>query len=180
MGMENFSLSDIASVVGSKEGMAGNNWIWIIILFLFIFGGNGFGQRNQAGGADAYVTVGQFEQAQNFNTLNNKLNGLESGLSSLGFSLTNQISAEGRGLSTQLANCCCETNRNIDSVKLENERQTQKILDAIAGNRFADMQNTINQLQLQSALCGVVRYPLASTYCSGPNPFTGGCGGTGF
>ena len=175
MGMENFSLSDVASVVGNKESMGGN-WMWIIILFLFIFGGQGFGQKNQMGGADAYVTVGQFEQAQNFNTLNNKLSGLENAFSQLGFSVTNQISTEGRGLSTQLANCCCETNRNIDSVKLEGERNTQKILDAIVGNRFADMQNTINQLQLQAALCGVVRYPQATTYCSGANPFGSGCG----
>lgn len=35
--------------------------------------------------------------------------------------------------------------------------QTQKVLDAITGNRMADMQNQINSLQLQAALCGIPR-----------------------
>lgn len=38
------------------------------------------------------------------------------------------------------------------------------------------MQNQINALQLQNAVAGVVRYPMASTYNSGNNPFCG-CGG---
>lgn len=84
--------------------------------------------------------------------------------------------------------CCCNTLRAIDGVNYANAQntaainanttaQTQKILDAIAGNRMADMQNQINQLQLQNAVAGVVRYPSASTYYAGNNPFCGcGCG----
>lgn len=87
-----------------------------------------------------------------------------------------------------MQNCCCDTLRAIDSVNYNGAintaqinanttAQTQKILDAIAGNRMADMQNQINQLQLQSALCGVVRYPSAITYNAGYNPFcASGCG----
>lgn len=42
---------------------------------------------------------------------------------------------------------------------------------------MAEMQNQINQLQLQSAMCGVVRYPNATTYNAGYNPyFNGNCG----
>lgn len=45
--------------------------------------------------------------------------------------------------------------------------QTQKVLD------------TINQLQLSQALCGVVRYPNTFAYNAGPSPFCGnGCCGT--
>ena len=91
----------------------------------------------------------------------------------------------------QMSQCCCETNRNIDSVKydallntqniMQNDCQnTQKILDAITCNRMADMQNQINQLQLQSALCGVMRYPMATTYTAGYAPYFGnncGCSG---
>ena len=82
--------------------------------------------------------------------------------------------------------CCCETLRAIDGVNYANAMntaainetttaQTQKILDAIAGNRIADMQNQINALQLQTALNGVVRYP-TNTYYSVPSPCFGGCG----
>lgn len=83
--------------------------------------------------------------------------------------------------------CCCATLRAIDGVNYANAlntasinenttAQTQKILDAITGNRMADMQNQINQLQLQQAVAGVVRYPSASTYYAGTNPFCA-CGG---
>lgn len=91
---------------------------------------------------------------------------------------------------TALANqneCCCNTLRAIDNLSYQgamntasiNETtvaQTQRILDAITGNRMADMQNQINQLQLQSALSGVVRYPSALTYNAGASPFcNNGC-----
>ena len=57
------------------------------------------------------------------------------------------------------------------AINANTTEQTQKILDAINTNRMADMQNQINQLQLQSALCGVVRYPNATTYTAGFGPF---------
>ena len=84
--------------------------------------------------------------------------------------------------------CCCSTLRAIDGVNYNaamntaainanTTSQTQKILDAITGNRMADMQSRINALELQQAVAGVVRYPMASTYSSGCNPFCGcGCG----
>lgn len=78
--------------------------------------------------------------------------------------------------------CCCSTLRAIDGVNYNGAMntaainanttaQTQKILDAIVGNRMADMQNEIDQLRLQQAMAGVVRYPVASTYYAGTNPF---------
>lgn len=92
------------------------------------------------------------------------------------------------GLLAKENECCCSTLRAIDGVNYNNAlntaainanttEQTQKILDAIAGNRMADMQNQINQLQLQQAVAGVVRYPSASTYYAGTNPFCS-CGAT--
>lgn len=92
------------------------------------------------------------------------------------------------GLLAKENECCCSTLRAIDGVNYNNAlntaainanttAQTQKILDAITGNRMADMQNEINQLQLQQAVAGVVRYPVASTYYAGSNPFCN-CGST--
>ena len=55
--------------------------------------------------------------------------------------------------------------------------QTQKILDAIMGNKMEAMQNRIYQLELQNQLAGVVRYPNGFVYNAGSNPFCGcGCG----
>jgi hypothetical protein len=49
-----------------------------------------------------------------------------------------------------MANYACQIQQNQTA-------NAQKILDAISTNRMADMQNQINQLQLQNALCGVPR-----------------------
>ena len=77
--------------------------------------------------------------------------------------------------------CCCNTLRAIDSVNYNNAvntaainanttAQVQKVLDAIAGNRMADMQSQINALQLQNAMSGVMRFPSAWTYTGGYFP----------
>ena len=105
--------------------------------------------------------------------------------------LTRDISGLAVGQANLLAKeneCCCATLRAIDGVNYNaamntaainanTTAQTQKILDAITGNRMADMQSRINALELQQAVAGVVRYPMASTYSSGCNPFCGcNCG----
>ena len=77
--------------------------------------------------------------------------------------------------------CCCEILRAVDGVNYNGAintaainanttAQTQKILDAIMGNRMADMQNQINQLQLQNAMCGVMKYPTSWAYNAGTFP----------
>ena len=82
--------------------------------------------------------------------------------------------------------CCCETLRAIDGVNYNLAMQAaqitqalgdkiQSVSDQITGNRMADMQNQINQLQLEQAMQGVVRYPNMFAYNEGNNPFCG-CG----
>ncbi len=91
-------------------------------------------------------------------------------------------------LSGNMQSCCCNVLRAVDGVNYNaamntaainanTTAQTQKILDALAQNKIDALQNQINQLQLQNAVAGVVRYPSATTYTSGANPFCGcGCG----
>ena len=89
-------------------------------------------------------------------------------------------------LSGKQQECCCEILRASDGINYNNAintaainanttAQTQKILDAITGNRMAEMQNQINQLSLANQLATVVRYPVSSTYNAGASPFCG-CG----
>lgn len=66
---------------------------------------------------------------------------------------------------------------NTAAINDNTTAQTQKILDAIAGNRMADMQNQINQLQLQNATAGMLRFPQAWTYGAGAFPPIFGCAG---
>jgi len=53
--------------------------------------------------------------------------------------------------------------------------QAQAIKDMFQADKFEAMQNRINQLELQNALAGVVRYPNGWTYNAGNSPFCGGC-----
>ena len=62
-------------------------------------------------------------------------------------------------------------NMNMNNQQIMPQEQTQKILDAMAQNKIESLQAQVNQLQLQSAMCGVVRYPNATTYTSGVSPF---------
>lgn len=108
----------------------------------------------------------------------------QAAINGVGANLASQIST----VAAQQAQCCCQTQRAIDGVNYANAMNTaqieqsvnagtQKILDAICGNRMQDMQNQINQLQLQASLAGVVRYPTNFAYNAGPSPFCGcGCG----
>ena len=183
------SISDIKAVTDGNDGMFGGSWGIILILFLLIMmGGGGWGNARGNAVTEADLCSSQsFTElkqgvARNGDAIANMYTGLQNGLSNFGYETLRNFNA----LGTQLADCCCTIQRGIDSVNYNGaintgniiqaqERGTQKILDAICGNRMADMQSQINQLQLQAALCGVVRYPNAITYGAGPSPFFGGC-----
>lgn len=98
-------------------------------------------------------------------------------------------------LASNMQNCCCETkqtimeNRYLDQqntsqlqmAMMQSEANTtaqiQKIMDKMNEDKIETLQNQINALNLQNAVAGVVRYPMASTYTSGSNPFCGtSCG----
>lgn len=176
-------------------GFGGNDgWLWIVVLFLLIGGGNYFGNNKQP------VTDSGLCNAMNFNDLQNQVGRMNDlmqfmqtsqGLASVGyenlrnFSQTQDAIKDGNyALSSQLANCCCTTQRAIDGVNFNGAQntaainanvtaQTQKVLDALAQNKIYSLQARVNQLEMQNAMCGVVRYPNATTYTAGPGPYCG-------
>lgn len=83
----------------------------------------------------------------------------------------------GSGINANIAQSRYDAALNTAAINANTAEQTQKILDAITGNRIADMQDKINSLELNQALAGVVRYPMSTTY-GVPSPcFNGyGCG----
>ena len=188
------SLSDIAAVTG-KDGMfdgnGGGMWIFALLILLLI-GGGGFFGNNRTNGEP--VTEAGLCNAMNFNNLENavgRLNdnlqhdyqGLQNGICNMGYESLRNFN----GLQSQLADCCCTTQRAIDGVNYNNAintaainanttEQTQKILDAMAQNKIENLQAQVNQLQLPSAMCGVIRYPNATTFSAGMNPYFNGCG----
>ena len=80
------------------------------------------------------------------------------------------------GINANIAQNRYEAAMNTAAINANTTAQTQKILDAIQGNKIEDLQNKINQLELANQLQTVVRYP-SNTYYAVPSPcFNTGCG----
>lgn len=180
--MENMSLSDIAAVTGNENGWGNGGWMWIIVLFLFMFG-NGW-NRNAA--TEQPATEAGLCNAMNFNNLENAVGRLSDnenlhmmqlsqGLATTGYeNLRNfadtqaSIKDGNYALSSQLADCCCKTQRAVDGVNYSNAMntaainenttaQTQKILDALAQNKIESLQAQVTELKTQNMFCGIPR-----------------------
>lgn len=141
---------------GDGFGCGGGMWfMWLIAIFA-LMGGGGFGFGNRGNG----LTQAEMQQGFNHQDEMGQLRGITYGLADSTYALNNSMlhgQAElgrnimqgnyglektmmqnGWGISQQLnenrfaqQNCCCETNRNIDSVKAENYQNTCKITTAI-------------------------------------------------
>lgn len=152
--------------------MMGGSWIWIILLFFLFGSGNGFGGKNDANGLQSAISNDFL-----YTNLNNSINtgftqlvngqfglskelcqgfsGVQNGISTLGY----QTQAGFQTLGSQMASCCCETNRNIDAVRYENAKNTcdiitagnmntQRIVDTITANEINTLRTDLQAAQL--------------------------------
>lgn len=129
---------------GDGFGCGGGMWfMWLVVIFA-LMGGGGFGFGNRAG-----LTQAEMQAGFNHQDEMGQLRGVTYGLADSTFSLNTTMLQGQAGLEktvmqgnyalgSQLAEnrfaqqqCCCETNRNIDSVKAENYQNTCKITSAI-------------------------------------------------
>lgn len=182
------SPSDVALLNGNGN-MWGNNgieWLFAIILLGAIGGGGFFGgnTRNAA-------TTEDLASGFNFSALQNKTNEtlaainnvnqvIGNAICQLGYQVLQQFSS----VEKQFSDCCCQILRDIDSVKFDmanyfaaananTNAGIQKILDKMCEEKAAAQAARIQQLELNQALCGVVRYPTQATYATTCNPFSG-------
>ena len=194
--MENYTLSDIrAATEGERgDGIAsgmGGGWFLIVILFLFMFGFGG-GGLGGFGGAGNALTRAEMQAGFDTQEVTRKLDGLANGLAD-GFYAQNTTMLNGFAGVTAAVNesrfaaqqCCCETNRNIDGVRYDAQKNTCDIINAVHAegeatralireNEIQTLRDKVHAAELREAVCGVVRYPMATTYTSGGNPFCGG------
>ena len=82
-----------------------------------------------------------------------------------------QIAETGSGINANIAQNRFDGAMNTAAINAVTTAQTQKILDALAQSKIETLQGKVNQLELDRAMCGVVRYPQAMTYGAGPSPF---------
>lgn len=192
--MDNYSLSDIAAVTGNEGfGGMGGGWLaWILLFALFGGGGFGFGNRGN------FVTEADLCNANSFNELKNSVGRLNDNQAAIARQTDNAICQIGyqnlqntTNLAAQLADCCCTTQRAIDSVKFDMANYSaatnatitagvQKVLDKLCADQTAALQARVQSLELQQALCGIPRtnpygYGIyAYPACNGVNAF-GNC-----
>ena len=138
--------------VGTPTATYGDGWgggcgawlMWVIVIFAMMGGGwGGFGNRGNG------LTQAEMQQGFNHQDEMGQLRGITYGISDAAYAqntvaLQGQAAIEktvmqtGYGLGQQLADnrfaqqqCCCETNRNIDSVRTEGFRNTCELKTAI-------------------------------------------------
>ena len=175
----------------------GGGWMWIIVLFLLIvgFGGGGmWGNRGQG--------LTQMEMQQGFDTqeIVRKLDGINYGLCQ-GFYAQNTTMLNGfAGVTTAVRDaqfaaqqCCCETNRNIDAVRYEAQKNVCDITTAIHAegeatraliqqNEMQALRDKVSEPQPAQSQCaqnayltGTLRpYPVPAYPVCGPCGWNGG------
>lgn len=129
----------------------------------------------------------------------NAYTGLQNGLCNLGYQTLNLANQAQRDLCTGLTSvtgainqsrfenqaCCCDTQKlimqgqyqdamNTSAIIQSQERGTQKVLDYLTGQENMRLRDENMRNYIQSQFCGVVRYPLQTTYATNCNPFFGG------
>lgn len=163
----NYSLADIrAATEGEDRDGFGGGWMWIIVLFIFMFGFGGGGFGNRAGGA---LSMAEMQQGFDNASVDRRLNQISNGICDSTFALNNSILTEGRALQTQMATCCCDTNRNIDAVRYEAAQNTCAITTAIHAegeqtraliteNTIQNLRDKVADLQLAQSQCAQNAY----------------------
>ena len=174
---------------GAEAGGFGGTWTWVFFLFfLLAWGGGGlFGGGNGAGNAvregeltraELYNGLGQQDSFMNQSNIMRELSAFERDAANNWGAMKYDNLIGVNNIMTQMANnaaaqaqCCCETNRNIDAVRYENAKNTcdithnaqlntrdilesqnagfQKILDFLTSDKIDSLRSELQSAQLQ-------------------------------
>ena len=151
----------------------------------------GFDNQNLQSQTRDILTAVNNGTAQSVAASNQVYHDLASNLGDKYSELARDVAGVNASVQQAIANqneCCCNTRlaisegfgqsrfdnaMNTAAINATTTAQTQKILDAISQNKIEALQGRINQLELDRAMTGVVKYPLSTTYGAGPSPFCG-------
>lgn len=169
-----FSLADVAAVTDNNRnngwgGFGGEGW-WVIILFAMIFGWNGNGNWGNGGNNGTGYIDAAIQRGFDTQSIISKLDGINSGICSLGYDQLAQMNNIGQTVQQvgynnqntftqgQIANmqsfnavmsaiegCCCGTREAISQVRFDMANQACETRQAIAmaTRDIIDNQNAI-------------------------------------
>ena len=133
----------------------GYGWFWVILIFLFFLGFSGGGLGGFGGNGAVAASV----EAINLTNLERDV--LNGNFATQRETLENRYTTQlgFQNLGSQMAQCCCETNRNIDAVRYENAKNTcdiiqagnantQRIVDVMTNNTIQELRDSLQQSQL--------------------------------
>ena len=181
---EGLSVADAMALAGSnKENCSdmwgGGNGMWVLFLFFLMAWGNGGFWGNNRGGVNDPAVQGALTRSdlfEGFNTqdINSQLRGITNGVCDSTYAINNGIKDLGMNvmqgfdgtnqrladLGYQMQNCCCTTNRNLDSVRYENTKNTcdiinavnastQRVIDQMTNDKIDDLRTELQSAQLQ-------------------------------
>lgn len=186
-------IQPVMNVGGGYDGMGGcGSAFWIFALLILGMNGGLWGN----GGNGRCATVEDINNSANFTRLENQVQGIGSGMTQGFTNIYNGIcdlgyktQADFAALGSKIDDCCCQSLRANDQTRFDLANYTaainanttagiQKVLDKLCQDKTEALQAKVGQLELQQALCGVVRYPNSFAYAVG-TPFNVGCGCNG-
>ena len=155
---------------GNGNSMFGGDWAaWILLFVIFgAFGGgwgNGFGGGfggNGGGvngpGFQGWATRADINEGFALNNLQSGINGIQQGICASTYALNTGLLNGFNSVQSQLADCCCTTQRAIDNVGFQNAQGMNNISNQIA-SCCCDTQRSIDN----------VRYDMATQACDTRN-----------
>lgn len=208
--MNDLSVADALALTktGATDGFGGT-WTWVFFLFfLLAWGGGGlFGGGNGSAAENALTRAAMYESNdmqdvfRNFGSLTSQMNNFQAATADALGNLRYDNLKNINDLSSQIAQnrfaadqCCCETNRNIDSLKFtlskEHSEGIQKIADMINEDRIetlrsqlAEAKGQISNLMQSNNIINQVRpYPTPTYLVNSPyaSAYNNGCFGFGY
>lgn len=197
------TVSDSGSPMVMGDGFGGGGFIWAFLIFALLMGNGGFfGNNGNTNALSADMQRGfdsqnsMANQREILSATNGVYHDVVATLGDKYTELARDIAGVNAGVSQAIANQCQLTGdlklqmsegfgqsrfdgaMNTAAINAVTTAQTQKILDALAQNKIETLQNKVNQLETQSLLGNVVRYPSQTVYTAGGSPFCNcGCNG---
>lgn len=157
---------------GSGNGMFGGDGWWAIIILLFLFGGFGRGFGGYGGYGESCATQSDVRSAIDQQTLISKIDQQTYGLADSFTALNNALNSNFRSVDSAICNlgyqtqqCCCETQRAIDSVNFNAAQNTCAITNAIHAEG-EETRKLIQQNEIQSLRDKVADLQLAQSQCA--------------